>query len=514
VVIPGDPGPHDVLFAIDSTTGAHPISPYIYGTNQGDLTAEAKGLTMTRVGGNRMTAYNWETNYSNAGSDYQYENDTYLSSSTVAGDPMKQAAQAASDAAASIIMTVPIAGWVSANGNPAVVCPSMPTAAQIAQNFFPILPTKGSAYVYPPDLSDGKVYADEFVHWLESQFPSAQTDPARRIFYMLDNEPDLWSSTHSEIHPAATTYAELVQKNTAFAAGIKAVAPQAIVFGPVDYGWAGYTNLQSAPDANGQDWLDFYLDAMKSADAAAGKRLVDVLDVHWYPEATGGGVRITDDGTGAAEVAARLQAPRSLWDPTYVETSWITQDSTNGAAIQLIPRLQAKIAAHYPGTKLSISEYDYGAGPDISGGLAEADALGVFGAQGLFAAAMWELSSTSSKFIFGGFALYRNYDGNGATFGDTSITLADSDTVNTSAYASVASASPTDVIVVAINKETTAVNAGITLKHTAHLNGADVYVLTSASASPQKGAGLTAVATNAFLYSMPPRSATTLVFHP
>jgi Glycoside hydrolase family 44 len=510
VVTPGDPGPHDVLFAIDSTTGSHPISPYVYGTNQGNLMAEAKGLTMTRMGGNRLTAYNWETNASNAGSDYQYEDDDYMSSSMTSGLPMQQAVQAASSAGASIIMTVPIAGWVSANESGP--CPSMPTQAQIAQNFFPILPQKGSAYVYPPNLTDGKVYADEFVHWLESQFPNAQTDPARRIFYMMDNEPDLWSSTHSEIHPAAVTYAELVQKNTQFATGVKSVAPDALVFGPVDYGWEGYITLQNAPNAAGRDWLDFYLTSMSTAEQTAGKRLLDVLDVHWYPEATGGGTRITDDGTGAAEVEARLQAPRSLWDMTYTETSWITADSTNGP-IYLIPRLLAKIQANYPGTKLSISEYNYGAGGDISGGLAEADVLGVFGAQGLFAAAMWALDATS-PYIFGGFALYRNYDGQGATFGDTSISLANSDTVDTSAYASLFAASSTNVIVVAVNKETTAVSAGITIKHTAALGAADVYVLTSAGASPQKGSGLTAVATNAFLYNMPPRSATTLVFHP
>jgi Glycoside hydrolase family 44 len=510
VVTPGDPGTSDVTLAVDSTQPRHAISPYIYGTNSGDLNAEAKGLTMTRVGGNRLTAYNWETNASNAGSDYQYENDSFMSSSTVAGKPMKDAVQAASSAGASIIMTVPIAGWVSADESGP--CPSNPTPAQIAQRFFPIKAKKGSAFAYPPDLNDGKVYADEFVSWLESQFPNAQTDDARRIFYMLDNEPDLWASTHSEIHPAAVTYAELTQKNIDFATAIKDVAPKAIVFGPVNYGWEGYVNLQNAPDANGRDFQETWLDSMKAAEASAGKRLVDVMDVHWYPEATGGGVRVTDDGTSAAEVDARLQAPRSLWDSTYTETSWITQDSTMGP-INLIPRLKQKIAAHYPGTKLSMSEYNYGAGGDISGGIAQADVLGVFGTQDVFAASTWILSQTNT-FLFAGFAMYRNYDGHGATFGDTSIVLTDSHTDTTSGYASVASKDETNVIVVAINKETTALVAGITIKHTAHLPKADVYTLTGGAASPQKGTGLAEVATNAFSYSMPPRSVTTLVFHP
>jgi hypothetical protein len=509
---PGSPGTSDVTFAIDTTSNAHAISPYVYGTNQGDLTKEAKGLTLTRMGGNRLSAYNWETNASNAGSDYLYENDNYMSTSTVPGQAMKVAAQAASSSAASIIMTVPMAGWVSADENGA--CPAKPTAAQIAQRFFPILPKKGAAFAYPPSLTDGTVYADEFVWWLESQFPSAQTDVTRRIFYMLDNEPDLWSGTHSEMHPTPVTYAEIVQRSTDFAIGIKAVAPKALIFAPVNYGWQGMVNLQSASDAGGRDFLEFYLDAMKAAEQTAGQRLVDVLDVHWYPEAQGATsrARITDDGIGADEVVARLQAPRSLWDTTYTETSWITQGSTNGP-IYLIARLMAKIAAHYPDTKLSISEYDYGAGGDISGGIAQADVLGVFGREGLFAAAAWLMSKTNT-YLFAGFAMYRNYDGNGAKFGDTSVSATTSDAAQSSVYASTSSSDPTSVVVVAINKQTQALVAGIRLTHPHHLPAADVYTLTSAAASPQKAAGMTEVAPNAFSYSMPARSVSTIVFHP
>jgi hypothetical protein len=511
VIPPADAGTVDVTFAIDTTAAVHPISRYVYGTNAGDVNGNAKGVTLTRQGGNRLTAYNWENNASNAGSDYNYQNDSYISASTVSGDPMKQATQTANAAGASILMTVPIAGWVAADTNGP--CPSNPSATQIAQRFFPIVAKKGSAFAYPPSKTDGKVYADEFVAWLESQFPSAQTDPARRIFYSLDNEPDLWSSTHSEIHPAAVTYAELTQKNVDFAKAIKDVAPKAIVFGSVNYGWQGYVDLQSAPDAAGRDYLNFYLDTMKAAEATAGKRLVDVLDLHWYPEATGGGVRITDTGTGAAEVDARLQAPRSLWDTTYAETSWVEQWGTAGP-IGLIPRLKAKIAAHYPGTQLSFSEYYYGAGGDISGGLAEADVLGVFGREGVFAANVWPMQdAATTTFLWAAFAMYRNYDGAGATFGDTSVQLVDSDVTKTSAFASTNSTGGATVTVVAINKTTSALTAGITLKASS-VTTADTYVLTSAAAAPKKGASIAAVGTNAFRYTMPARSVTTLVFKP
>ena len=96
------------------------------------------------------------------------------------------------------------------------------------------------------------------------------------------------------------------------------MAPGALVFGPVSYGWQGFVRLQDAPDAGGRDFLDFYLDAMREAEGRARRRLVDVLDLHWYPEARGGGVRITEANNTAAVAEARVQAPRSLWDPSLL----------------------------------------------------------------------------------------------------------------------------------------------------------------------------------------------------
>jgi hypothetical protein len=94
---------------------------------------------------------------------------------------------------------------------------------------------------------------------------------------------------------------------------------------------------------------------MKTAEQTAGKRVLDVLDIHWYSEAEGGGVRITADNDTAAVVAVRVQAPRSLWDPTYDEGSWITQPWFRNGAVALIPWLRDKIAARYPGTKIAIT---------------------------------------------------------------------------------------------------------------------------------------------------------------
>ena len=369
---------------------------------------------------------------------------------------------------------------------------------------------KRRGFSYPPDTGDRVVYQDEFVAWLESAFPDARRDPARTLFYSLDNEPDLWASTHARIRPTGElTYAEAVQRTEEWAAAIKAVAPGALVFGPVSYGWQGFVRLQDAPDHGGRDFLDFYLDAMRDAEGRARRRLLDVLDLHWYPEAKGGGVRITEANNGAEVAAARVQAPRSLWDPAYAENSWISVDARVGA-IRLLPRMREKIAAHYPGTRLAITEYNYGGGEHVSGGVAQADVLGIFGREDLFAATLWDLSG-GMRYVDGAFALYCNYDGAGGRFGDTSIGAATSNHETTSVYASVDEGRDDRMVLVAVNKSTGPTSAEVLVTHPVDFARGQAWQIGAASATPARGPDLAPTARNAFRLEMPASSVTTVV---
>ena len=160
-----------------------------------------------------------------------------------------------------------------------------------------------------------------------------------------------------------------------------------------------------------------------------------VLDVHWYPEARGT-KRITEKDTSPKTVAARLQAPRSLWDPTFTEKSWITAQW--GKPIRLIPWLLELIAARYPGTKLAMTEYNFGAGDHISGGLAQADVLGIFGREGVYLGNYWGDGPGNGDlptYIESAFRLYRNYDGKRGKFGDTAVAATPADIAKASVYA-------------------------------------------------------------------------------
>jgi len=427
------------------TTKSTPISPYIYGVNSPENANLGFSVPLARLGGNRMTAYNWETNASNAGNDYRYQNDNYMGSKDPAkanepGWTERTFMEAAQSHGAAALLTVPTAGYVSADKNEDGDVRKTPD--HLAKRFVKSLPRKPGSFQYPPDLKDQLVYQDEFVAWIEHK--KSRRTP---VWYMLDNEPDLWGSTHNEIWEKNPTYAQIISNNIEYAAAIKRVAPHALIFGPANYGWNGFRTFQNAPDGKGRDFLDVYLASL--AKSGKGRRLLDVLDVHWYPEAQGGGKRITEDGN-AETAAARIQAPRSLWDPTYIEDSWISK-SIGKKPIQLLPGLFKQIADKYPGTKLSLSEYNFGGNNDISGAIAQADVLGIFGRYGLFAACNWGISP-KDKAQVAGFKAFRNYDLKGATFNDQSLPVAGVPADRASVYASLGDPMWPEVTVVAINK--------------------------------------------------------------
>jgi hypothetical protein len=424
----------DATISIDTGQDQRPISPFVYGYNAGSVARAPPGATWLRLGGNRWTAYNWTNNYSNAGSDYgPYHNDNLMGSPS--DGPGHAAVPAIDDATAhgvGLLVTIPIQGWVSK-----VRFGNVPLSDPIDDWFVPNQAQKGNPFTLTPDPNSSPVWQDEFANFLADRWGGAPIP----IHLSLDNEPDLWSATHREIQRAALRYTDLLSVSIAAADAIKQAVPSALIFGPVSYGWAGYTTLQNAPDAPLYgDFLNYYLDRMAAAEGSTGHRLLDVLDLHFYSESYGCGTRVNDPSrppsvrNGDCVMAARVQATRSLWDSTYVEPSWITRCCTGGQGIQLVPRMQAKISAHYAGTGLAITEYNHGGGDHISGAVAEVDSLGAMGREGVFAASYWPLLS-NDNWTFAAFRAFRNYDDQGSNYPDTSVAANSSDIVHLASYA-------------------------------------------------------------------------------
>jgi len=516
----------DVTITIDPTK-TKSISPYIYGINfYNGISNAPPQLTFDRAGGNRWTAYNWETNASNAGSDYIYNNDNYLCNTACNGAIPAEAVRTfiAGDHNTGLasLVTVQLQGLVSADENGPVSVTNPPDLTR----FKTVVDKKGSAFTTTPPTTGPNVYMDEFVWTLDQKLPGIfGTNPTHPTFISLDNEPELWNSTHLEVQGSTRiTSDNYITKTINLSKAIKDQFSNALIFGPVHYGFQGLYNWQGELTATpgGTNWFpDKYLQALQTASTAYGKPLVDVYDFHWYAEVydnTSSHNRIINlNGTTLTDAQVQLivQSPRNLWDPTFHDDNnsnpWIYQELGN-TPINLLGRLQAKIDAENPGMKIAITEYENGGFNHIAGTIAQADNLGIFGAQGVFAANFWPPNGTYS-YTLAGFRAFRGFDGANANFGDTSLQATSSAVQNVVVYASVDSTTPGRIVFVAINRsnanKVTAIN-GQALSGTAHF-----YQMTGSSAAGQTvvqpvSIGTMAASGSSLTITLPAYSVTTI----
>jgi hypothetical protein len=445
-----------ISVAIDANTSVHPISPYIYGTaTSTDAYQKTMGASITRWGGNQVSRYNWETNDSNSGVDWglclqPYLNRSYGAFSNVIytqGSPgisLKNSVTAGKTQNMDFLFTVPNVGWVAKDGNNNTCSTNVPGSdgpplgslsndeAAISgydpnanRNTTSVRSQmkKSSAFVYPPSTTDGIVYQDELINWLTGQVGKASQGGVK--FYAFDNEFDLWSSTHRDIHPAQVGYDALWNKFSTFANAVKDVDATALVTGPVHWGWIAYWNSQlgaSDRQAHGNLPLDeWFLQQAKNTETQTGRRILDVLDVHYYPQAG----QYSSDDTATMQ-ALRLRSTRELWDPTYATESWQTC-CEGGPNLQIIRRLKSWVNTDYPGTKLGITEWNWGDDDHINGGLTIADILGIFGREDVYLANYWTTPADQTPGYWA-WRMYRNYDGAFSRFGDTSVSASTAST--------------------------------------------------------------------------------------
>jgi hypothetical protein len=490
----------DVTITVDPTK-TRPISPWIYGINSYS-SSDPPLLTLDRMGGNRWTAYNWETNASNAGSDYWYENDSFLSSSTVPAEAVRSVIARDQAKGMASLITVQLQGLVSGDENGPVSTANPPDLTRFKHVIDQKSTQSSAPFTLTPPTTDAYVFMDEFLWALDQKFSGMGIfgpSPAQPTFVSLDNEPELWKSTHLEVQgPNPVTSDNYVAKTISLTQALKNQFPNVVIFGPVDYGFQGIYNWQGEPGLNatptGANWFpDKYLQALKAASDSYGKPLVDVYDFHWYAEEyDASGTRILNLNSSTltdAQVQLIVQSPRNLWDPTYNDTGnsnpWIYQE-LNSTPVNILGRLQAKINAEFPGMKIAITEYENGGWNHIAGTIAQADNLGIFGSEALFAATFWPPGGTYS-YALAGFRAFRGFDGANASFGDTSLQATSSSVQNVAVYASSDSTRTGRFVFVAINRST---SAQVTAINGQALSGtATVYRVTAASAQAQVQAG-------------------------
>ena len=485
-------GPTQIM--VDAAAHRHDISPLIYGVafaTKAQL--QALNAPLNRSGGNAETRYNWRLNATNHANDYFYESLAEPDAAPGAAADSFVAATKAADAQP--MLTIPMLGWVAKLG---------PNRGKLAgfsvkkygpqQKTDPYMPDAGNGVkpdgktnITGSDPNDANTPATpEFQRgWLThlmSKWGKATSGGVGYYFY--DNEPSLWNSTHRDAHPNGETMDELLKDTLAYGAMVKSVDPNARLLGPEEWGYPGYFlsgadqqyrsthGYQGSPDKDahgGLDLIPWLLTSLRRHDTQTHQRLLDYLTVHIYPQGGEGG----DDVSPRIE-ALRNRSTRALWDPNYTDESWIN------APIRLIPRLKSWVNTYYPGTKIGITEYNWGAEKTMSGATAQADILGIFGREGVDLATRWTTPDAATP-TFKAMQMYRNYDGKDSAFGSIGV----SDIVpNPDTLSSFASVRRSDgaLTVMVINKsltEPTPISLSVS-----HFPGttANVWQLTSANA--------------------------------
>jgi len=541
----GPPPGGPVTVAVDPSLDRRAINPLIYGVNWAGAGQLATGLyTANRRGGNGTTRYNWLFDTSNRAFDYFFLNIHEDGTNGAAADNFVTPTLAAG---AEVVMTMPIdqvaksaarlPGFSVAKYGPQTLTecawnPGVPGCADNGNgecnpnvNF---TMCGGARCCSPAGLIVGNNPADtsvavnldthvaDFVSHLVTRFGSAATTGVR--FYNLDNEPMLWNSTHRDVHPAAPGYDEVWAKGLAAAGKIKSRDPGAEILGPETWGWCDFwTSAKDAalgdcldgPDRaahGGLPWPAWYMqqscaNRLPAGHPAAGKLPVDWLDIHFYPqgnEVAGlSGDQSVEDG--ASTVAARLRSLKELYHPTWISESWIADGTTK--VVQLIPRMRAWRDSYCPEMKLALAEYKWGRDDTLSGALAQAEALAIFGREGLDMALRW-VAPDLGTLAEDAYRLFRNYDGAGGQVSGESVRAVSSEVDGVASYA--VRAADGKLFVLLFNKDTVARDVTVTVAGGA-TGGVGLWRLDGTGLA---GAGTLASTSSGFTATLPARTAT------
>ena len=397
------------------------ISPYIYGL--GTYMGEDHNMENTwslrptyfRFGGNMAEVFNWKIDSWNTGSDWYFRNFKYRKNEMIDTFMADNKSQKVASA-----IVVPSMGWVAKDG----ISGSFPVSAYGKQadardGFGNGISLDGKSKIKAlPERAYIKITPDWISNWVQHLRYRFGNMPH---YYIIGNEPMLWHETHRDLHPDPATYDEVFTKYIATATAVRLADPSAVIIGPALWGWLpmqqsafdergpwnGYHKFADREKHENKPFMQWFLESVVKEEKKQGTQLLDVVDVHYYPNNEK--IRTLPESASESR-AARIAATRSLWDTTYVDDSWINE------RIYLIPRLKQLAAKIKPSLRVAIGEYNFGAEMDISGGIAQAETLGIFAKEGLWSANYWTVPPPNSV-AAQAFKLFRNYDGKGSSFG-------------------------------------------------------------------------------------------------
>ena len=307
--LPAWGSPRSVDVEVKARTGLREISPYIYGRNisdVGDLSMESDsaedaavarmveaGIRMLRAnGGNNSTRYNWRRKltvhpdwYNNV---YAHDWDVLARKvqERMPGVDAMLGFQLTGYAAKTNEFNFGDWAWKQAHGFNAERSLDLAGGGSVEDDGTTLVQA-GNASLYnepwPADSTVGIV-----PHWKDE----LGYDMSRFRHWSMDNEPEIWRGTHSDLDlPVTGDF--IVERYVEVAKKARAAWPEIKLGGPVvanEWQWCsiGSYNDQNRPVGPDRSycWLEYFIMKVAAAQRESGVRLLDLFDIHWYPTET------------------------------------------------------------------------------------------------------------------------------------------------------------------------------------------------------------------------------------
>ncbi|MGA3047448.1 MAG: glycoside hydrolase family 44 protein [Terracidiphilus sp.] len=526
--------------SVDAAANQRAINPNIYGLSvAGQSDVAALNAPLNRLGGETLAStYNWQIDALNLSHDWYWESFLQDSPQTpgAAVDNSIQGTYGAKVGAEPMV-SIPMMPYIANLGpNPTTSAASLwsYSVKKYGAQEYDSSDNLSADDPYQTDAGSGLSAAtgeyivnnplDAYVQntvaiqsaWLQHLIGKwgLSTTSTGVKYYILDNEPSLWGSTHRDIHPNPETYNEEYNDIVSYATAIRAADPNAKIVAPEEWiWWAMYESGLDQKNGTGAGsdyathnntyYYPWLLQQLYAYQQSHGTKLIDMLSVHCYNPTPGGS---DDSATGQA---TRNRETRILWDPTFVDPSWEGTLGINGGIQNWIPQMRSWVNQYYPGLEIGCTEYNWGDETALNGATTQADVEGIYGVYGFDFATRWTVPTNPSP-TYLAMEMYRNYDGKLSTFGDTSVSATVANPDNLSAFAATR-ASDGALTVMVVNKQQGSTPVTVSLANFANTGTAQAYQISSATQTSITSLGSVTIANNAISTSVPSQSVTLFV---
>jgi hypothetical protein len=287
-----------VTVVVDLSKETHTISPYLYGRNNSlsgnpgsGFTPEWTKLKDARVrffregGGNNSTKYNWRRKIS---SHPDWYNNVYENDWSFAAQSLQQNIPGAQGmwsfqliGKAAMTKTANFNDW-SYNGSQwwEGVHQNLAGGGQPKTTGGTKALVEGNPELYLENWT-----ADSTTSILHHWFNVLSLNKDQLMYWNMDNEPEIWNGTHDDVMPVQLSAEQFMQRYFEVAKKARERYPEIKLVGPVTANEWQWYNWPTAITSGGKNypWLEYFIKRIGEEQVASGVRLLDVLDIHFYP---------------------------------------------------------------------------------------------------------------------------------------------------------------------------------------------------------------------------------------